>query len=172
MAETGSTDEILVCGYAAERRVIRCILPMLNDNLSVKGAHTKDKLIEELSRGRQPICIMEHCVHLVDPVEELKNIIGEDKIDILEFATHGQIPLAEEIIAYDLLPELLTCSPNTKFVITSHTRGFGVSPEQRALYKQRPEVLKVMGFINAQGNSNYLLKLLCRVYAVSVKEKL
>ena len=64
----------------------------------------------------------------------------------------------EEFKACDLLPEMIQASPGTRYVITSHIRGSGVTKEEKAIYKKIPEVIKVMGFINSNTNANYLLK--------------
>ena len=46
----------------------------------------------------------------------------------------------------------LAILPETKYVITSHIRGSGVTKEEKENYRQVPEVIKVMGFINCKTN--------------------
>ncbi len=151
--------EILICGRPAESRIVD-LLPRLAGHVAVRGAHTKDALLKQLARGHQPICVLEHEVPTVDPVKSLSIF----RLAAAVIASKTQFTLSPSVTAYELLSQLVASSPSTRFVITSHTRGFGISPEQRALYKERPEVLKVMGFINSQENTNYLLTLFSRVY--------
>ena len=166
MAKSTPQKEILVCGHPAAERIIQSILPRLDGALSVRGAHTKDELLEELARGRQSVCVIEHQVPGIDPMKQLAQLFeaGDDDDAVAALASKTQLSFSPGVTAYDLLPELVSRSPTSQFVITSHTRGSGLSPQQRALYKERKEVVKVMGFVNAQENSNYLLKLLSRVY--------
>jgi hypothetical protein len=157
--------EVLVCGYPAASRITD-LLPLLGERLSIKGAHTRDELLLELARGQQAVCILEHEVPPVDPLKEIGQLLGKGATAKAKASLHKKLALAHarRVTAYELLPELVKRSPNTKFVITSHTRGFGLSPKERALYKKRPEVVKVMGFVNSWGNTVYLLKLFSRVY--------
>lgn len=162
--------EVLVCGFAAAER-IDSILPELGGELLMRVAHTKDALIKELTTGHQPICLIEHQVSLIDPAKQWSQLFTASGAGtkLALFLTGGllskyQVSLKPETTAYDLLVELVSRSPETQFVITSHTRGSGISPEQRALYKEREEVLKVMGFVNGTGNYHYLMKLFSRVY--------
>lgn len=163
MAESVFKKEILVCGHAAAARINSGMLQRLNGGLVVTGAHTKDKLIEELTRGQQPICIMEHDVPLVDKLKDLAKLYGSEEA-AFQFLSRYNMVLSKVIPAYELLPELVNRSPETSFVIVCHCKGGGISPEQRKLYKTRTEVVKVMGFINSKANYNYLTKLLSRVY--------
>jgi hypothetical protein len=165
MAKSKSSREILVCGHPAAWRV-KDLLPMLGEGLSVKGAHTRAELLKELGSGQQAVCIIEHEVPPVDPLKEVgqflaKGATGRAKASLLRKL---DVAMSRRITAYELLPELVNRSPYTKFVITSHTRGFGLSPQQHASYKEHPEVVKVMGFVNGWGNTVFLLKLFSRVY--------
>ncbi len=132
----------------------------------MRNAHTQQHLLTELARGQQPICVIEHEVPELDPLKEVGHFLARGATPRVKAALHKEVVLAmsRRSTAYDLLPQLIKCSPQTRFVITSHTRGFGLSPQQRALYKARPEILKVMGFVNSSVNTVYLLKLLSRVY--------
>jgi len=162
--------EILVCGYAAAERIADW-LPEFGGELLMRCVDTKDALVGELVRGHQPICIIEHQVPVIGPTKQLGDLFSASGAGatLSSFLTHSllskqQISLPPETTAYALLPELVSSSPETKFVITSHTRGSGLTPEQRTLYKERKEVLKVMGFVNSAVNYQYLMKLFSRVY--------
>lgn len=161
MSSFNTKKEILASDMPAI--YLKGINAVFGGELVVLRADTKDELISELARGHQPICIIEHQVSSFDPVKEwakpnhgLLHQIGK--------LSEEEIKLPAPVTAFDLLPELVAMSPDTKFVITSHVRGSGLSPEQRELYKSRKEVLKVMGFINSTANYNYLMKLFSRVY--------
>jgi hypothetical protein len=165
MTTSPAQKEILVCGYPAALRM-ESLLTQLAGELSLRRVCKKSELLEELSRGQQPICVIEHEVPAIDSmnqIAQLLNIKADDEW-AAALARKTQISLSPFVTAYNLLPELISRSPLTRYVITSHTRGSGIAPPQRALYKERAEVLKVMGFVNGDGNTNYLLKLLSRVY--------
>jgi hypothetical protein len=170
MNDSTIQKEVLVCGYDAAERV-GSILLELGGGLVMCRVDTKDALLAALAKGRQPVCIIEHQVPVVDPVKQWTQVFkaGGAGSALASFLTGGlssrqPLSLPPTPTAYALLPELLSRSPETKFVITSHTRGSGLSPEQRAQYKERPEVLKVMGFVNSTVNYHYLMKLFSRVY--------
>jgi len=165
--------EVLVCGFDAAER-IESILRELGSELVMRRVTAKDELIAELAKGQQQICVVEHLVPTIDAVKvwnQLHKATGltQGLFHIAGILSAGLISKRQETLtapmtAYDLLPELVSRSPKTQFVITSHTRGSGLSPEQRALYKERQEVLKVMGFVNSTANYHYLAKLFSRVY--------
>jgi len=170
MTNSTAQKEVLVCGHAAAER-IESILPELEGELVMRRVNTKGELVAELAKNRQPICIVEHQVPEIDPAKQWSQLFKASGAGsaLASFLTGGllskqQVSLPPETTAYDLLPELVSRSPVTQFVITSHTRGSGLSPEQRALYKERKEVLKVMGFVNSTQNYHYLVKLFSRVY--------
>jgi hypothetical protein len=162
-----SKKEVLVCGYAPADR-LQSILSELGGTVSLKIAHAKDEFARELATGQQPICIIEHEIYNVDVLGQLANVLGVDEADEEAFFA-GIVKKAEAAAndactALDLLPQLIASSPDTRFVITSHTRGSGLSPKQHAAYKAFPEVMKVMGFVNSNQNYKYLKKLLERAY--------
>jgi hypothetical protein len=162
-----SEKEILVCGYAPADR-LQSILSEFDGTLSLKAAHTRDELARELAAGQQPICILEHEIYNVDVLGELANVLGVNEADEEAFfagiVKKAEAAANEACTALDLLPQLIASSPDTRFVITSHTRGSGLSPKQHAAYKAFPEVVKVMGFVNSNQNYKYLKKLLERAY--------
>jgi hypothetical protein len=149
-----ASKEVVVCGNAGADRMTQAVVPYLA-GLSMREAHSRDELMEALAKSQPPICLVEHKVLSIDPVKLLKGDQWDSSfLDALK----------NIVTAYELLPELAERSPETKFVITSHNRGGGISPADKALYKARPEVIKVMGFVNETSNTFYLLKLLSRVY--------
>ena len=149
-----TSKEVVVCGYAGAERMAQSVVPYLSP-LCMRQAHTRDELFEALSQCHPPVCIVEHKVLSIDPIK----VLTETQLDAATLAA-----MTKAFTTYELLPDLAGCSPETRFVITSHTRGSGLSRAEHALYKQRPEVIKVMGFVNGTGNTIYLLKLLSRVY--------
>jgi hypothetical protein len=158
--------EILVCGRAGADRIAALILPRLGADLTVRGAQMKDELLVTLGAGRQPECILEHQIPTADLLEQLAKILeaASDEEAVTALASKFHVAFSPAVTAYELLRKLVRKSPETKFVITSHTRGSGLSPKERALYGKRAEVEKVMGFTNSVGNTNYLLRLFSRVY--------
>ena len=170
MNDSTIRKEVLVCGYAAAERIADN-LREFGGELLMRSVNTKDELVSELAKGHQNICIIEHLVPVIDPVKQWGHLFstGGAGAALSSFLTGSllskqQVSLPPDITAYELLPGLVSSSPETKFVITSHTRGSGLTPEQRALYKGRKEVLKVMGFVNSVVNYEYLMKLFSRVY--------
>ena len=131
-------------------------------------ALTKDDLIKELSRGHQPICVVEHKVPTSETVQDCAKLFpnGRGGLNVKAFVSNLSSSWGTKFgtTAYALLDELNAASPETKFIVTSHIRGSGIPPEQRARYKQRKEVLKVMGFTNSPVNYRYLMSLFSRVY--------
>jgi hypothetical protein len=103
---------------------------------------------------------MEEYVPLNDEMPELRRLFGPNA---LAFAAAHVHFVTDMIVAHKLLPDLAEQSPETKFVITCHMRS-GVSREDRAAHEQRPEVLKVIGFINSDRNTEFLVKTLSRMY--------
>ena len=173
MTDSTRQMEVLICGFDAAKH-IESILEELGSELVMRRVTAKDELISELAKGRQPICVVEHLVPTIDAVKvwnqlHKKTGLAQGLFHIAGLLSDGLISKRQEtlpapVTAYDLLPELVINSPGTKFIITSHTRGSGLSPEQRASYKERQEVLKVMGFINSTANYHYLAKLFSRIY--------
>lgn len=165
--------EILVCGRAAAARIVD-LLAQLNGGLVLREARTQAELLTELEKGHQPICVVEHEVPLKDPVKGLAKIFGglvgrvlpntEDRERAEHLFSNTGVIFSRVTTAYALLPKLLAASPGTQFVITSHMKGGGIPKEMRELYKQRKEILKIMGFANSDQNSEYLTKLFSRVY--------
>jgi hypothetical protein len=149
-----ASKEVVVCGNAGADRMAESVVHYLA-GLSMRGAHSRDELLEALAQSQPPICLVEHKVLSIDPMKVLQGNQWDSSI---------VNALKNIVTAYELLPELTKRSPETKFVITSHNRGGGIPRADKALYKTRPEVIKVMGFVNETSNIFYLLKLLSRVY--------
>jgi hypothetical protein len=160
MAGDEESNGLVVCGYAAAVR-LENLLPKLDGHIHLIGAHTKKALLKELERTHPPVAVVEHEVPLVDPKNMVRRLLGRGFEHTVE-KTHKV--LGKYVLASDLLPDVLAGSPNTKLIITSHTRGFGVSPSQRERYGACPNVLKVMGFINASTNTDWILRKLSRLY--------
>jgi hypothetical protein len=166
MAKSKSQQEILVCGFPPALR-LESILPRIGGGLRLRPAHTKGELLQAIALGRHGVCVMEHQVLDADPMNDLAGFFDGDPDGdaiIKALTSKRQVISPRSIPAYELLPELIAASPQTQFVITSHTRGFGFSPQERVLYSKHPEVVKLMGFVNADQNTNYLLRLFSRVY--------
>ena len=160
MFGTHVTGEVLVSGHAAAHRMVECVLPGLPGKLRVKEAHWTNRLIRQLRRGKQPLCVMEEYVSLRDPMPELKRILGRNA---RAAAASRNLWFTEFTCALNLLPELAEASPETRFIITCHSRC-GVTKKDRAAYERRPEVLKVIGFVNSDRNTQFLLKTMQRIY--------
>jgi hypothetical protein len=170
MSETVTQKEVLVCGLGPAER-IESILPELGGELKLKRVDTKDELLAALAAGLQPVCVIEHQVPLCDPVKSWNELAkaagGDERLTSFLFKDFmAKRPVGNDswVTAYQLLPELVSRSPGTQFVITSHLRGSGLKPEEREQYKGRQEVVKVMGFCNSTANYHYLMKLFSRVY--------
>jgi hypothetical protein len=67
--------EILVCGNAEATRIVD-VVSALGGGLVVTEAHTKAKLLNELAKGRQPICVVEHQAPIADPTSQLTQLLA------------------------------------------------------------------------------------------------
>jgi hypothetical protein len=160
MFGSGVKSDIVVCGRAAASRLTGSVLPKLPRRVRVIEAHWRDRLLRELARRKPPLCVMEEYVPLRDEMPELVQLFGPNARAFAAAHVHCVVDM---MVAHRLLPDLAECSPETKFVIACHMRS-GVSREDRAAYEQRPEVLKVIGFINSERNTKLLVKTITRMY--------
>jgi len=67
-------------------------------------------------------------------------------------------------IPFEILPKLIKQSPSTKYVITCHMRGQGVSKEDRARYARIPQVDKVIARLDSPQHKKYLLGLIRQLH--------
>lgn len=160
MSKSGVKREIIVCGRAAASRLTGSVLPKLPGSVHVREAHWRDRLLGELARCKPLLCVVEEYVPLRNEMPELRKLFGPNAEGVAAASVHF---VTDMIVTHELLPELAERSPETRFVITCHMRS-GVSSGDRAVYEQRPEVMKVMGFINSDRNTNFLVKTIRRMY--------
>ena len=160
---------LLVCGHRAVDRIKR-LISSKNLNLVLRIANDKAEILNELKKNKPPICIIEHDFGFIEMVEQFRsNLFTKFFGDIFK-SSEKKTESIEQLKAYNLLPEMIQTSPETRYVITSHIRGSGITKEEKTIYKEFPEVIKVMGFINSNTNISYLLNLFHRWMGVDDSE--
>lgn len=150
--------EVLVSGYVVATGMNSTVLPELPGKVRMKEAHWSEPLIRQLRRGKHPLCVMEEYVSTRNPVPAIRRVLGRGPNPTLR-----NLGYTDFTCALNLLPELAEASPETRFVIACHSRC-GVTKEDRAAFEARPEVLKVIGFVNSKRNTQFLLKTMRRIY--------
>ncbi len=154
----------MVCGHRALDRV-KPLISSNNFDIEINEAKNKDDILKELEKNTPPICIIEHEFGFLEMTKQYRNKLFAKFFRDIFKSSEMSPESVEQFRAYDLLPEMIKISPDTKYVITSHIRGSGITKEEKENYKQIPEVIKVMGFINCKTNINYLLKLFNKIYS-------
>ena len=161
-------NEILVCGGGPVNGLKQVLAQLglpapvehrvpksdLSEQLWVCGSYavrlvtcTKD-LFDELDRRKHPLCL-----------------IDEQNITVRSVA--GRQPadgLAATCAPLEAVPKCVKMSAETKFVITCHVKGHGVSAGDRAKYLGFPQVVRVMGRTDSVANRRLLLTLVRRLY--------
>jgi hypothetical protein len=137
---------IAVCGMDAAFRLAG-VIRYLERPIPFSARHIPELLIDALKAWHHPLCILEHEIRVFDVSDP--TALRDGAVPFLSAAT--------TVKAHQLIPLLLRHSPETQFIITSHTRGTGIGAE-RDVYKRIPEVLRVFGFLNSDTARKYLLK--------------
>lgn len=153
----------MVCGH----RVLDRVSPLISSNnldIELIKAESKEDILKVLKENAPPICIIEHEFGFLEMTKQYRNKLFSKFFGDIFKASEMNPGSVKQLCAYDLLPEMIKINPGTKYVITSHIRGSGVTKEEKEKYKKNPEVIKVMGFINCKTNINYLLKLFNKTY--------
>jgi hypothetical protein len=158
MTQANESKAVLVCGRAAAAR-LKNILERYGIPLRIVEAHSRKKLLREIKRHKPPMCIVEHEVPDADPINWLNREFGGVLNDLLR---RTAATFSKCVTALELLPEMTELSPGTKFVITSHWRGFGIPKAEKQLYRDHPAVVKVLGFLNSY--EEWTAKKLSRLY--------
>lgn len=152
-----------MCGHRAVDR-IKHLISLKNLSLVLRIANDKAEILNELKKHKPPICIIEHDFGSLEMMEHFRrNLLTKFFGDIFKSSIEKPESI-RQFKAYDLLPEMIQASPETRYVITSHIRGSGITKEEKTVYKKFPEVMKVMGFTNSKTNIDYLLNLFHAYY--------
>jgi len=160
-----SNNRLLVCGHRALDRV-KSLISSNNLDIEIKEAENKEDILKELEKNIPSICIIEHEFGFLEMTKQYRNRLFAKFFEDIFKSSEMSPESVEQFRACDLLPKMIRVSPETKYVVTSHIRGSGVTKEEKEIYRQIPEVIKVMGFINSQTNIDYLLKLFNKTYSL------
>ena len=138
------SEQLWICGSYAVR-LVTC----------------SEDLFEELPRGKQKLCVLDEQNLMVRAAagkifEEARKAKGTVDRTPYKFRTI-YTPL-------ELIPKLVKLSPATKYVITCHMKGCGISAGDRARYLEVPQVLRVMGRADSVANKKILTKLASSLY--------
>ena len=158
MSGKRGVGEVLVSGYAVASGMIGSVLPELPGEVRMKEAHWIEPLVRQLRRGEHPLCVMEEYVSIRNPVPAIRRLLGRGPNPNLR-----NLGYVELTCAVNILPDLVEASPETRFVIACHSRC-GVTKKDRDAFERRPEVLKVIGFVNSKRNSQFLVKTMRGIY--------
>ena len=117
-----------------------------------------EDLIEELARGRHPLCVIDggHRVALRSGAEECIRQARTRNPTLNHPKTHYK--------PEELLSELVRISPASRYVFSCHMKGQGIPREDRAQYEKCPAVVKVMGRTDSPANQKYLSELIRKLY--------
>ena len=129
---------------------------------AVRNVMSTEDLLGELKKSKHPLCVLED-----------QNIVIQAHLDeylaLQRKAAKAGKPTPEYkkrqgYLPFEILPKLIKLSPSTKYVITCHMRGQGVSTEDRARYVQIPQVASVIARLDTSEHRKYLLNLIRQLY--------
>jgi hypothetical protein len=130
---------------------------------AVRNVLSEEDLLAELKKGKHPLCVLED-----------QNIVIqanlEEYLTLQRKAAKARKPTPaykkrQGYLPYEILPKLIKLSPSTKYVITCHMRGQGVSSEDRARYATIPQVANVIARLDSAEHKKYVLSLIRQLYA-------
>ncbi len=125
------------------------VRPSIPRAVFIKRIVRGSKLVRELSKGIYPLAILEHwSIWGVSP----------DKLP-----SRWKRSNIEANYAYDLLPELIDVSPDTKFIICCHTRGVGIGKD-KFRYERFPNVIATIGWISSASNARLIIRTIKNLY--------
>ncbi len=183
--ESKRASELLACGASVGWRFARILTKLRPDvpvdhtiiksdcsqqrwtcgDFSVRQVSCTEDVASELAQGKPALCVFNH-----DGLQVRAAM--EEFHDFLENTAPGERPVFEKKVSLDALeslPQLIELSPETRYVITCHQRGSGISALDRARYEEFDPVVKVMGWIDTAVNTKVLLRLVCQHYAHALK---
>ena len=123
------------------------IKPFVSNNVKMKRVFRKDRAIKELSKAIYPLAILEHLTIYGLHFRRFLRRLNTDNLEVYR--------------AYELLPDLIKASPETKYIITCHRSGIGKEKESYECY---PNVIKTMGGISSQRNSKFIIRTINNLY--------
>ena len=154
---------LVVCGNQSSVRIGQAIIPHLDFPLKMVAVVFKEELLETLSVHQPPLCVLEWQIHVMG--------IFKTKPKWSADGTSARVPALRApdfteyaIPAHEVFDDAWRRSPNTRFIIACHNKGYDVVKAHADDYKH-PAVIKRMGFINGLVNMRYLAKLFTRTYA-------
>jgi len=129
--------------------------------LTLRQVSCVEDLLVELARRKPPLCVLEHHnIAIRAAMEEYLKLLDSTSDPQKRLAFQKKLDRS----AFELLPELIRISPATRFAITSHERGSGISRNDRAKYVAFKEVVMIMGRPDSAPHKKQLFNLIRRLY--------
>jgi hypothetical protein len=130
---------------------------------AVRAILSVEDLLAELKKGEHALCVLED-----------QNIVIQ--ANLMEYITlqrkaakagkpEPEYDKPQGCWPFEILPRLIKLSPSTKYVITCHMRGQGVSREDRARYAKFPQLTKVIARLDSPSHKKFMLNLIRELYA-------
>ena len=132
-------------------------------NLKMVEVEFKEEFLDALSLHQPPLCVVEWRIPIKAARLTEAKLLAEGAPDYVASALAGF--LTEAIPVHEVFEEAVRRSPDTKFVIACHNKGYDVPKAHVEDYMRNPAAIKRMGFINGSANMRYLAKLFTRTYA-------
>ena len=152
------TPGIVTVGLANTDFLTRTFFWRLERAVPVYPRASPELVSDTLKAWRHPLCIVEHKTPHWPAVSE-----------IFTWLHWPDVKMPSKIDkAYELLPEWIECSPDTRYIITLHERGTGVGKE-RKFYERFPQVISVIGFLDTTSGHNLLYREIKRLWGISKK---
>ncbi len=153
---------LLICGPECSARIRQSVLPHLDFELELVEVEFKEQFLPALETRRPPLCVVEWRIPLLSSLKDDAALRADGAPPEIAAVLAGA--LMETVPVHTLFAEASARSPDTRFIIACHNRGYDVVKAHADEYMAHPAVIKRMGFINGLVNMRYLAKILTRTY--------
>jgi hypothetical protein len=129
---------------------------------AVRNVMSVEDLLAELKKGKHSLCVLEDQNVVIQA--NLEEYIALQRKAAKAGKATPEYKKPQGYLPFEILPKLIGMSTSTKYVITCHMRGQGISKEDRARYAEIPQVAKVIARLDSSEHRKYMLNLIRRLY--------
>ena len=157
-----ASECLVVCGKESSIRIQQSVLPHLDFDLEVVNVEFKEDFVRELAGRQPPLAVVEWKIDVFASVKDEAALLADGVPPLVAAMPAGSV--METIPAHAVFDEASAASPNTRFIIACHNRGYDYVKDHEDEFMKHPAAIKRMGFINGLVNMRYLAKLFTRTY--------
>ena len=138
-------------------------MPHLDFVLEMVEVEFKEEFLDAVSTRQPPLCVVEWRISVMATRKTEATLLAEGAPPHIASVFAGA--LTDTIPAHEVFEVAVSKSPDTKFIIACHNKGYDVPKAHADEFMRHPAAIKRMGFINGLANMRYLTKLFTRTYA-------